>query len=70
MDAINKQQYVSPHRLIAHFWDMFIADALLSNTTGITATGVFFYDELKSEAESTSVFLIAGAACRGRVTES
>ena len=29
MDTIDKQQYVSPDVLEKHFWDMFVADALL-----------------------------------------
>lgn len=56
MDAINKQQYVSPHRLIAHFWDMFIADALLGNFDRHNGNWGFLYDELKSEAEIAPVF--------------
>lgn len=31
MDTIDKQQYVSPAQLREHFWNMFVADALLGN---------------------------------------
>ena len=31
MDTIDRQQYVSPMILRSHFWDMFVADALLGN---------------------------------------
>ncbi len=31
LDAIDKQRFVSPSVLCEHFWNMFIADALLGN---------------------------------------
>lgn len=56
MDAIDKQQYVSPVALRKFFWDMFIADALLGNFDRHNGNWGFLYDDGKKEAEIAPVF--------------
>ena len=45
MDTIDRQQYVSPTVLRAHFWDMFVADALLGNFDRHNGNWGFLYDD-------------------------
>lgn len=45
MDTIDKQQYVSPVVLREHFWNMFVADALLGNFDRHNGNWGFLYDE-------------------------
>ena len=56
MDTIDKQQYVSPTVLREHFWNMFIADALLGNFDRHNGNWGFLYDDVKGEAEIAPVF--------------
>ena len=56
MDTIDRQQYVSPTVLRAHFWDMFIADALLGNFDRHNGNWGFLYDDNSGETEIASVF--------------
>ena len=56
METIDKQQYVSAMLLREHFWDMFIADALLGNFDRHNGNWGFLYDEAKGEAEIAPVF--------------
>lgn len=56
METIDKQQYVSPTVLREHFWDMFIADALLGNFDRHNGNWGFLYDDAKGEAEIAPVF--------------
>ena len=56
MDAIDKQQYISPTVLRSHFWNMFIADALLGNFDRHNGNWGFLYDELKNGAKIAPVF--------------
>ena len=56
MDTIDKQQYVSPAVLREHFWNMFIADALLGNFDRHNGNWGFLYDDAKGEAEIAPVF--------------
>ena len=56
MDTIDKQQYVSPIVLREHFWNMFIADALLGNFDRHNGNWGFLYDDAKGEAEIAPVF--------------
>lgn len=56
MDTIDRQQYVSPTALRAHFWDMFIADALLGNFDRHNGNWGFLYDDNTGETEIAPVF--------------
>lgn len=56
MDTIDKQQYIAPDMLREHFWDMFIADALLGNFDRHNGNWGFLYDDSKNEAEIAPVF--------------
>jgi len=56
MDTIDRQQYVSPTVLRAHFWDMFIADALLGNFDRHNGNWGFLYDDNTGETEIAPVF--------------
>lgn len=56
MDTIGKQRYVSPAVLKDHFWNMFIADALLGNFDRHNGNWGFLYDDVKGEAEIAPVF--------------
>ncbi len=56
MDTIDKQQYVSPRKLREHFWNMFIADALLGNFDRHNGNWGFLYDEATNETEIAPVY--------------
>lgn len=56
MDTIDKQQYVSPVVLREHFWNMFVADALLGNFDRHNGNWGFLYDEVNDETEIAPVF--------------
>lgn len=56
MDAIDKQQYVSPVLLREHFWNMFVADAFLGNFDRHNGNWGFLYDDSKSAMEIAPVF--------------
>ncbi len=56
MDTIDKQRFVSPNTLREHFWNMFIADALLGNFDRHNGNWGFLYDDAKGEAEIAPVF--------------
>ena len=56
MDAIDKQQFVSPSVLREHFWNMFIADALLGNFDRHNGNWGFLYDDVNDCAEIAPVF--------------
>ena len=56
IDTIDKQRYVSPAVLREHFWNMFIADALLGNFDRHNGNWGFLYDDVKGEAEIAPVF--------------
>jgi hypothetical protein len=56
MDTIDKQQYVSPIELRKHFWDMFIADALLGNFDRHNGNWGFLYNDLTGETEIAPVY--------------
>ncbi len=45
LDTINKQQYIEPSRLLAHFWDVFVVDALLGNFDRHNGNWGFLYDD-------------------------
>lgn len=56
MDTIDKQRYVSPIVLREHFWNMFIADALLGNFDRHNGNWGFLYDDTRGEMEIAPVF--------------
>lgn len=56
MDTIDKQQYVSTTVLWEHFWNMFIADALLGNFDRHNGNWGFLYDDIKGETEIAPVY--------------
>ena len=56
MDTIDKQQYVSPAILREHFWNMFIADALLGNFDRHNGNWGFLYDDNEEKTEIAPVF--------------
>lgn len=56
MDTIDRQKYVSPTVLRAHFWDMFVADALLGNFDRHNGNWGFLYDDNTGETEIAPVF--------------
>ena len=56
MDTIDKQQFVSPSTLRAHFWNMFVADALLGNFDRHNGNWGFLYDDRTGIAEIAPVF--------------
>lgn len=56
LDAVDKQAYISPTILREHFWNMFIADALLGNFDRHNGNWGFLYDDIKGEAEIAPVY--------------
>ena len=56
LDAIEKQQYISPVVLKDHFWDMFIVDALLGNFDRHNGNWGFLYDDASESASIAPVF--------------
>ena len=56
MDAIEKQQYISPEVLTKHFWNVFIVDALLGNFDRHNGNWGFVYDDSASSVEIAPVF--------------
>lgn len=56
MEAIEKQNYVSPILLRDHFWNMFIIDALLGNFDRHNGNWGFLYDEREDVAHLAPVF--------------
>ncbi len=56
MDTIDKQQYIYPKVLREHFWNMFIADALLGNFDRHNGNWGILFDDNKEEAEIAPVF--------------
>lgn len=56
LDTIDKQRYISPALLREHFWNMFIADALLGNFDRHNGNWGFLYDDGKDQAGIAPVF--------------
>ena len=50
LDTIEKQQYVEPTLLMKHFWNVFVADALLGNFDRHNGNWGFLYDDATGEA--------------------
>lgn len=56
LESIDKQQFVDPVRLKAHFWDMFAADALLGNFDRHNGNWGFLYDPAEKKSSIAPVF--------------
>ena len=56
MDTIDRQQYITPNVLREHFWNVFVADALLGNIDRHNGNWGFLYDDSKNEAEIAPVY--------------
>ena len=60
MDAIEKQQYISPVELVKHFWNVFIIDTLLGNFDRHNGNWGFLYGETTGSVEIAPVYDCAG----------
>ncbi len=56
LETIEKQQYVDPIVLKDHFWDMFVADALLGNFDRHNGNWGFLYDPKNKQREIAPVY--------------
>lgn len=56
IDVIDKQRLISPSALREHFWNMFIADALLGNFDRHNSNWGFLYDDKEQRASIAPVF--------------
>lgn len=52
LETIEKQQFIEHGRLLAHFWEMFVIDALLGNFDRHNGNWGFLYD---SESKTTDI---------------
>lgn len=56
LETIEKQQFVNPKILCEHFWNVFIADALVGNFDRHNGNWGFLFDEKSQTAEIAPVF--------------
>lgn len=56
LETIEKQQFVDPAQLLAHFWNVFITDALLGNFDRHNGNWGFLYDPVAGTSEIAPVF--------------
>lgn len=56
LETIEKQQFVNPESLCEHFWNIFIADALLGNFDRHNGNWGFLFDDETQTAEIAPVF--------------
>ena len=56
LDTIEKQQYVESSLLMEHFWNVFVADALLGNFDRHNGNWGFLYDDVAGEAYVAPVY--------------
>lgn len=56
LDTIEKQQYVSPEVLEKHFWDVFVADALLGNFDRHNGNWGFLFEESTGETSLAPIY--------------
>ena len=56
LEIIEKQQFVNPESLCEHFWNIFIADALLGNFDRHNGNWGFLFDDETQTAEIAPVF--------------
>ena len=56
LETIEKQEYVSPHVLTKHFWNVFVVDSLLGNFDRHNGNWGFLYDKNAEKAEIAPVY--------------
>lgn len=56
LDTIEKQQYIEPNKLLEHFWDVFIVDALLGNFDRHNGNWGFLYNDNTKTASIAPVY--------------
>lgn len=56
LDTIEKQQFVEPDRLLRHFWEMFVIDALLGNFDRHNGNWGFLYDPVSKITDIAPVY--------------
>ncbi len=56
LETIEKQQFVEPSILLAHFWDVFVIDALLGNFDRHNGNWGFLYDPNNDTSEIAPVY--------------
>lgn len=56
LKTIEKQEYVSPHVLTKHFWNVFVVDSLLGNFDRHNGNWGFLYDKNAEKAEIAPVY--------------
>ena len=56
LDTIEKQQYIEPNKLLEHFWNVFIVDALLGNFDRHNGNWGFLYNDSTKTASIAPVY--------------
>lgn len=56
MDTIEKQQYVLPERLMEHFWNVFVVDALLGNFDRHNGNWGFLFEDETGKMDVAPVY--------------
>lgn len=56
LDTIEKQQFIAPDRLMEHFWNVFVVDAMLGNFDRHNGNWGFLSDPASGETEIAPVF--------------
>lgn len=56
LESIEKQQFLNPEKLLEHFWNVFIVDALLGNFDRHNGNWGFLYDCASDTAELAPIF--------------
>lgn len=56
LETIEKQQFVEPDRLLEHFWDVFVIDALLGNFDRHNGNWGFLYNPVSKTTDLAPVY--------------
>lgn len=56
LESIEKQRFVNPEKLLEHFWNVFVVDALLGNFDRHNGNWGFLYDSKTDTAEIAPIF--------------
>lgn len=56
LESIEKQRFVNPEKLLEHFWNVFVVDALLGNFDRHNGNWGFLYDSKTNTAEIAPIF--------------
>lgn len=56
LESIEKQRFVNPEKLLKHFWNVFVVDALLGNFDRHNGNWGFLYDSKTDTAEIAPIF--------------